>query len=133
MTDQVAPSAKALGFWRPFLRAYGFALAVAFVGVIPGCNFMYSGHGGLFWLLLPFGLPYALIRSAIWWFRASGSNREFYGGFAFGALVLYLVLAIPISALAAFSIERTFGLPVGMWSFYGVMTVPLSLPLLFLP
>ena len=132
MTENVAPSAKALGFWRLFLRAYGFALAVAFVGVIPGCNFMYSGHGGLFWLVLPFGLPYALIQTAIWWFKATASDRNFYGGFALGALAIYLALAIPISALAAFSIERTFGLPVGMWTFYGVMTVPFSLPLLFL-
>ena len=123
---QVAPAS--LSFWSFFVRAYAFVLIIAICGVIPGCNFMYSYHGGIFWLLLPFGLPYALLRTGLWWYRARGETRQLYAGHAVLALVLYLVLAIPISALATYSIEHTFGLPVKMWVFYAVMVVPFSLP-----
>src|SRR5213594_1423739 len=58
---QVAPAS--LTFWSFFVRAYAFVLIIAICGVIPGCNFMYSYHGGIFWLLLPFGLPYAVSRT----------------------------------------------------------------------
>jgi hypothetical protein len=129
----VTPTAVRTSFWHRFFRAYGFALAVALVGVIPGCNFAYSGHGGLFWFVLPFGLPYALVRTALWWHRATGRTRELYAGFAFSGLAVYLALAVPVSALAAMSIEHTFGLPVGVWQFYGVMTVPFSLVFVLLP
>jgi hypothetical protein len=131
MAEDSAPAAAStLSFWRFFIQAYAFVLLVAICGVIPGCNFMYSGHGGIFWLLLPLGLPYALLRTGLWWYRARGDTRQLYAGHAVGALILYLLLAIPISALAAYSIEHTFGLPVKMWQFYAVMVVPFSLPLL---
>jgi hypothetical protein len=131
MTQDAGPATPdTLSFWGFFIRAYAFALAIALFGVIPGCNFMYSAHGGFFWLLLPLGLPYALFRTGLWWYRAGGETRRLYAGHAVGALFLYLLLAVPISALAAYSIEHTFGLEVKMWQFYAVMVVPFSLPLL---
>jgi uncharacterized membrane protein len=34
-------------------KAYGFAMVMALLAVIPGCNLLYSAHGGPAWLLLP--------------------------------------------------------------------------------
>jgi hypothetical protein len=131
MTEDSTPvNADTLSFWGFFVRSYAFGLAIALFGVIPGCNFMYSAHGGIFWLLLPLGLPYALLRSGLWWYRARGETRQLYAGHAAGALLLYLAAGLPIAALAAYSIEHTFGLEVKMWQFYAVMVVPFSLPLL---
>jgi len=111
MQGQARAVPPSMSFGRFFLRAYSFVLVVAICGVTPGCNFMFSGHSGLFWLLLPFGLPYALVRSFLWWRAAHGERRRLYARHAVLALLLYGLIALPISAAATYSIERTFGLP----------------------
>jgi hypothetical protein len=96
-------------------------------GVIPGCNFSYSGHGGPSWFILPFVFPYALFRIG-YGIYCGGPIRGFYLGFAKITLPVYIVAAYLLSYFAALSITNTFGLNIEQLDFFKLMLVPFSLP-----
>jgi hypothetical protein len=114
-------------YGRAILGTYGFACFMGLAGVIPGCNFSYSGHGGPAWFILPFVFPYALFRIG-YGIYCGGPNREFYLGFAKITLPVYIVVAYLLSYFASMSIKSTFGLIVEELDFFKLMLVPFSLP-----
>jgi hypothetical protein len=111
-------------------RVYGFAIVMALCAIIPGCNFLYSGHGGIAWMVALAVFPFTLYRLWRNWHAANSANRASALRFAGVSLLAYLPLSFVAAALGAASIVRTFGLPVkplGLWAFY---IFPLGLPLM---
>jgi hypothetical protein len=111
-------------------RIYGFAIVVALCAIIPGCNFLYSGHGGIAWIVALAVFPFTVYRLWRNWRSAESGARATALQFACVSLLAYLPLSFVAAALGAGSIERTFGLavkPLGLWAFY---IFPLGLPLM---
>jgi hypothetical protein len=111
-------------------RIYGFAIVIAFCAIIPGCNFLYSGHGGIAWIVALAVFPFTLYRLWRNWLAANSASRATALRFAWVSLLAYLPLSFVAAALGAVSIARTFGLPVkplGLWAFY---IFPFGLPLM---
>lgn len=48
--------------WRRVMTAYWFAVFMALMAIVPGCNFLYSVHGGPAWFLLILAFPIAVLR-----------------------------------------------------------------------
>lgn len=114
-----------------FTLAYGPAFLLGLVAIIPGTNFLYSGHGGPAWLLLPLALPFAiavLIAAIQFGPVAERSARQ---KLALYSLIAYAPLSLLMAAAGAYSIRSTFGLPVDTFEFWTVFMSPLWL--LFLP
>jgi len=91
---------------------YGFAIVMAVCAIIPGCNFLYSGHGGPAWLILPSVFPCVLIRLFLLHHRTLPEKRSFIRRFAIISVFIYFILSLGVSFIGAYSIESTFGLPV---------------------
>jgi hypothetical protein len=120
--------------WVPLARlvwrVYGFAIVIALCAIIPGCNLLYSGHGGIAWIVAPAVFPVTLYRLWRNWLAADSSTRATALRFACASLLAYLPLSFVAATLGAASIERTLGLtvkPLGLWAFY---IFPLGLPLM---
>ena len=106
------------------IALYSFAIVMVVIAIIPFVNFFfYSGHGGIGWLILPASLPFALIK--LWLkLKQGGETRAFYKKFSLVSLPIYFVLALPLSYVAIYSIEKTIGLEVKFIEFYGLLTMP---------
>lgn len=115
-------------------RVYGFALLMATSAIIPGCNFLYSGHGGPAWLLLLSVFPIICYRLWRLW-RTSTSEGLASGNrtFVVASLAAYVPLTLGAAAWGSASIQRTFGLPVLVLDFWAMFFFPFNLPLMFLP
>jgi hypothetical protein len=109
------------------LSVYGFAIVMALMAIIPGCNFMYSYHGGIAWLILPFAFPFALLRLYLLYRGAPAEEKVFTKRFAFISLAAYVPLSFVASFIGAYSIRNTFGLPVEPLFFWGFFTLPFGL------
>lgn len=121
---------RCIPFARLVWRVYGFAIVMALCAIIPGCNFLYSGHGGIAWLVALAVFPFTVYRLWRNWRAAESGSRSVALRFACVSLLAYLPLSFAAAALGAASIERTFGLsvtPLGLWAFY---IFPLGLPLM---
>ena len=111
-------------------RVYGFAIVMALCAIIPGCNILYSGHGGIAWIVALAVFPFTLYRLWRYWLAGDSAGRASALRFAGVSLLAYLPLSFVAATLGAGSIERTLGLPVkplGLWGFY---IFPLGLPLM---
>lgn len=106
---------------------YGFAIVMALCAIIPGCNFIYSGHGGPAWLILPFVFPFALVRLFFLHHRAIPERRSFIKRFAFNSVIIYSILSLGVSFAGAYSIKSTFGLPVEPLFLWGLFIFPFGL------
>jgi hypothetical protein len=113
------------------ISAYSFALLMAVIAVVPGLNYLYSGHGGPAWLLLPFVFPVALIR-IYWAFRiVPVAERARVKRFTLLSIMAYLPLSLMASYIGCVSIEHTFGLEVGVLRMWGLFTMPFGLVFVF--
>ena len=109
------------------LSVYGFAIVMAFMAIIPGCNFLYSGHGGIAWFVLPFAFPFALLRLYLLYRAAPKEQKSFTKHFALVSLAAYVPISLGASFLGAFSIQNTFGLPIEPLFLWGFFTLPFGL------
>jgi len=96
-----------------------FALAI-----IPGLNFLYSGHGGPAWFLIPLCCPYILLRAGIRLIRAPRGTTQPLATFFAVTIPAYVALAFPLSWAATSSLHRTLGLTIPVWTFMAVMISP---------
>ena len=121
---------RAVQLARLVWRVYGFAAAMAACAIIPGCNFLYSGHGGPAWLILFAVFPFTLLQLWRIWRAATPERRPEMRRFAAISLVAYLPLSFGAAAWGAASIKNTFGLsvePLFLWGFY---IFPLGIPIM---
>jgi hypothetical protein len=100
---------------------------MALLAIIPGCNLLYSGHGGPAWFILPLVFPYALLRLYFVYRSAPKEQKGFAKRFVFSSLGIYLPLSFLAAVLGAASIRDTLGLQVEPLSFWGMLTQPVGL------
>lgn len=108
--------------------AYGPALLLALAAAIPGFNYIYSGHGGVAWLLLPFALPLALCVLVVGYRSAPNSERPARKRFAIGSLAAYAPASLAASYVGVQSIRATFGLSVAPLEMWALFMSPFGLP-----
>ena len=114
--------------WRKVMTAYWFAVFMAMMAIVPGCNFFYSGHGGPAWFVLPLAFPIAVLR-LIWLFiTTKRSERTRMAQFILSSLAIYVVVSLGVSYIATWSIQRTFGLEVPPLEFWGLFFFPFYIP-----
>jgi hypothetical protein len=113
------------------VAAYGFAFSLAVAAAVPGLNFLYSGHGGLAWLLLPFALPTAIGVLFFFYATAAGPQKPSVGRFAIASVCLYAPVSLLASHLGAYSIRATFGLAVSPLKMWALFMSPFGLPFAF--
>jgi hypothetical protein len=58
-------------YGHELVAAFSFPIAMFVLALIPGLNFLYSGHGGPAWLLIPLCFPSVIVRAAIKLARSS--------------------------------------------------------------
>src|ERR1700676_1091661 len=111
--------------WVPWARlvwrTYGFAIVIALCAIIPGCNFLYSGHGGIAWIVALAVFPYTLYRLWRNWLAAGSARRATALRSACVSFLACLPISLVAATLGAASIARTLGLavkPLGLWAFY---------------
>jgi len=119
--DKIANS----NFRRQVIRTYGFPIVMFALAIVPGPNFfMYSGHGGIGWFIVPLCFPYVVVRALIKILGGTEESRTWYRRFFKITLPCYMVAAVPLSWAAAMSIRMTFGLPISGWAFFALMVSP---------
>ena len=93
--------------------AYSFAIILAFISFVPALNIMlYSGHGGIGWILLPLAFPVALIKLIFAYIRADANHKEFTVKLGLISIPIYILIAFGASYLGAYSIHWWSGLVV---------------------
>ena len=112
---------------RKIFGAYGFAIFMAGLAIVPGCNFLYSGHGGVAWLLLPLALPVALFRLYLFWRRSPPSERPTVLRYVALSVFIYLTISYGLAYGGAKSIQNSFGLQVDPTAMWGMFTLPFGL------
>ena len=113
---------------RLFVKAHFFAILMACVAIVPGLNFLYSGHGGLAWMFLPLAFPIALIQYAREYVATRKPDRPAKARLIGQTFLVYAVASLLASATAVFSIQQTFGLPIPVLEFWSMFFFPFNLP-----
>lgn len=118
-----------LSLIKEVLLTYGASLVLLLFGVLPGLNMLYSGHGGIAWLMLPVALPLGLIGISYRIFKSRSEIRKKYFKFIIFSLPLYMILAYLLSWMAVYSIHKSYGLKVDILNMYKLAIFPFGLPL----
>jgi hypothetical protein len=96
--------------FRPFFRALSFPVGLLILGCIPGVSFfLWPGHGGVGWILLPICFPYLIVRLAFLIWKTESSARKNAASRAVAILVGYVVLAYPITRYTERYVNSTIG------------------------
>ena len=111
-------------FWREVFRSFGFPLIMFACAIVPVANYTFSGHGGFSWLILPLCFPTVVVRAIVKSLMGDEASRTWHRSFYKVAIPAYIAAALPLSWLAVTSIRATFGLPVSVWFFFGIMVSP---------
>ena len=112
---------------KELLSIFTFPFGMLLLALFPGMNcFVYSGHGGLGWFILPFSTPYVLVRFSMLMLHEP-PIRNFHLKFGALALVAYIGLLYPLSSLAVYSINACTHMELQTSSFYKLITFPIGL------
>jgi hypothetical protein len=96
--------------YRPFFRTLLFPFGLLFLGCIPGVSFfVWSGHGGIGWILLPICFPYLIARLLILIWKSEPNARKNTASLSIAILAAYVVLAYPITRYTEHNINSTIG------------------------
>ena len=111
--------------WRQAMTAYWFAVFMAMMAIVPGCNlFFYSSHGGPGWLLLMLAFPIAVLR-LIWLFITTRrSEKKRMARVILSSLAIYAIVSLCVSYIAMWSIEWTFEDSIPPLEFWGMFFFP---------
>lgn len=106
---------------------YFFPITMALFAIIPGLNLLYSTHGGIAWVLLPFSFPISIFRIYQINRRASDEQRPRVLRFSMISVFLYVPLSYLVSFIGAYSIQNFLGAPVSPVFLWGLFTLPFGL------
>ncbi len=115
---------------RQFVKAHFFAILMACLAIIPGLNYLYSGHGGPAWIFLPLAFPIALIQYAREYFGTPMPDRSSKAKSIGQTFLVYAAASLVASATGVISIQHTFGLPIPVFEFWSMFFFPFHLPFL---
>lgn len=97
------------------------------LGCVPGASSaLYSGHGGLAWLLLPLCLPYIVVMLAFKVWKLPAGEKARGTATALASVFLYLVAAYPLGRLSERYINSTIGLRLLPGTIFEEATFPLG-------
>ncbi len=129
-SDQIIPRwwqmVRQTHILRDLLWIYVSPLTLLLLGAIPRVNSVYSGHGGLAWLMLPLAFPAGFVWFGIRIWKLYYPRRLALGVFAV-SFPLYAGIAAGLAKLAAISIRNSFGLPVTAWELWLLAVSPIPL------
>jgi hypothetical protein len=115
---------------RQILSPFLFPMALLVLGCIDGANaLLFSGHGGLGWIILPFCFPVILIKLGVRIWQMPPLERKQDLKVASVVALAYLVLAYPVSRLAERQITSSFGLPIETGLMYKLAIFPVGFAL----
>lgn len=98
------------------------------LGFIPGLSwFIWSGHGGFGWILLPICFPYIVIRLGVFIWKAESSHRRETIGIAMLALASYILFAYPTTRFTEWYVSSTIGLPIQTGTLFRLAIFPIGL------
>jgi len=121
----MSPASKAAFlFFGEVIISYGFPLAMFMLAIISRSNFMYSGHGGFAWFVVPLCFPSVVLQAILKMTIGSAESRRWYRNFYKITIPAYVAIALPLSWAAVRSIEAAFGLQVPTWAFYVLIVSP---------
>lgn len=101
--------------------AFGPALILGIAAIVPGANYIYSGHGGPAWIFLPFAFPFALFILLVGPFIGPVEERDERKRLAMWSIIAYAPSSLVLAFAGAYSIQATYGLtinPLGLWSMF---------------
>lgn len=114
------------------LLAFGPAILLALVAVVPGLNFLFSGHGGPAWFVLPLAFPFALLILCLAYRGSPKMEKPAAKKFVLVSVACYIPLSLLASIAGAYSIRASFGLDVSPWHLWAVFLSPFGLPAVWL-
>jgi hypothetical protein len=114
--------------WRKVMSAYWFAVFVAIMAIVPGCNVVYTFHGGPGWPLHMLVFPTAVLRLSWLFITTTRSDKKRMAQVILSSLAVYAVVSLCVSCIAAWSIERTFELSISPLEFWGTFFFPFYIP-----
>jgi hypothetical protein len=95
---------------RPFLRVLLFPVGLLILGCIPVISwFVWSGHGGFGWILLPVCFPYMIVRLTILIWRTEPTARKTAARKAAATVAAYFLFAYPATLYTEYYISSTIG------------------------
>jgi hypothetical protein len=96
--------------YRRLVRLLLFPACILILGCIPRVSFfVWSGHGGIGWILLPICFPYLIVRLTILVWKTEASTRKNAAGLAAAILAGYVVLAYPITRYTEHYVNSAIG------------------------
>lgn len=94
---------------------------------VPGVSgVLYSGHGGVAWLLLPLCLPYIVLLLAIDIWKMPPGEKARGTATAIAGLLLYVLVAYPLGRLSERNINSGIGLRLLPGTIFEEATFPLG-------
>jgi hypothetical protein len=99
------------------------------VGILPGLNRLYSGHGGLAWLVLPLSFPLAVCTYGFTYWSAALPERPSLRNSMKRSLLADAMFTLSGSFVASLSIRAAYGLPVPPLQLWGMFFFPINLVL----
>jgi hypothetical protein len=120
-------STRDLSLLRFVGSVYFAPITLATVAIVPGLNLLYSVHGGIAWLVLPFAFPISLYRLFRVWRDASIEQLPRIKRLAGVSFVLYFPVSFAASFAGARSIESYLGAPISSLFVWGLFTIPIGL------
>ncbi len=115
-------------------RVYGSPGLMILHGMIPILNaLMYSPHGGLGWLFLPFTFPYVPRYLGYTYWRSGPTERPRVRQFALVSVPVYVIVTAPLSWVVAHSFLIWTGAPLPWRQFWALLLLPMSLLALLFP
>jgi hypothetical protein len=112
---------------KSFRRVFLFPLIVFGLGCIPGLNaLLYSGHGGIFWLILPLCFPYIVILLGFEVRRLASPDRKRGLKMAVIATLLYVGFAYSVANWTQQSVTSQLGLQIPDGTLFKLATFPVG-------
>ena len=112
---------------RIWYRVFGWPVGLLVAGCIPGVSwFLYSGHGGVGWFVLPLCFPYIVALLAIHIWRLPSGQRASGAKTAGGAVLLYMIFSAPTTLWTEHYLASSIGLQLPAGSLFKLANFPLG-------
>ena len=113
---------------RPFLRVLLYPVGLLIAGCIPVISwFVWSGHGGFGWILLPICFPYVIVRLLILIWRTEPIARKAAVSKAAAIIAAYILLAYPATFYTEHYINSTIGNFIQKGTLFRLAIFPIGL------
>jgi len=109
------------------IRVFGIPLGLLFLGCVPVISwFLYSGHGGLAWLVLPLCFPYIVLRLTIGIWKLPQAVRLASAKTALTALCGYMLIAYPVTRWTEHYLASSIGLSMPTGTLFKLAIFPIG-------